>query len=132
MAVRADAAIKKPLSLNSDPGASGRDRNAGKTTARIAVKAGVSRYKVEQAARVEKASPELAEKVKTGQLPLRKAVKALPGGSPKKEQPFRFRGLSGACYPGLRRALEGCPNASRPQLYRELIAFLDGEFNKVS
>ena len=88
---------------------------------------------MEQAARVEKASPELAEKVKTGQqLPLRKAVKALPGGSPKKEQPFRFEVFRERVIRGLRHALEGCPNASRPQLYRELIAFLDGEFNKVS
>jgi hypothetical protein len=62
----------------------------------IAAKIGISRDKVRQARKVHEGSPELAEQVKAGKLPLKEAVRALPGEAPKKRRPISFRSLSEA------------------------------------
>ena len=51
------------------------DKHAGETTTALAAQAGVSRYKVEQAAAVQKADPEAAKDVLAGKSTLREAAK---------------------------------------------------------
>ena len=57
--------------------------HANSTAGRIAAKAGVSRYKAEQAIAVGKHAPELAEKVVKGEMPLRDAAKVAQKRKPK-------------------------------------------------
>jgi len=66
---------KKPPAAKSTQGVSGTDKHAGETTTALAAQAGVSRYKVEQAAAVQKADPEAAKDVLAGKSTLREAAK---------------------------------------------------------
>lgn len=53
------------------------DRNAGKSTQKAAEQFGVSRHKVEQAKKVAKADPALADQVKAGEVKLADAAKSV-------------------------------------------------------
>ncbi len=87
---------------NSDEPSTQRDHsaeNARRTAGQIAEKAKVSRYKAEQALKLTKAAKAdpkaaaVAEKVRKGEVPLRKAVKAVepPKPSPVSRKPLRDR-----------------------------------------
>jgi hypothetical protein len=60
--------------LNPGPPArTSKEKNKRSTAGRVAAKAGVSRYKAEQALKVQKADPDLFEKVTNGTITLKKA-----------------------------------------------------------
>jgi hypothetical protein len=63
-----------------------KEKHANSTAGKIAAKVGVSRHKVEQALKVEKESPELANKVISGEVDLNEAVKSLPSEQDKKKE----------------------------------------------
>lgn len=87
----------KAASETADPksGPPSRDikkKQANSTAGKIAAKAGVSRYKAEQAIKVQKEDPEAAERVIRGEVKLSEAVKAEKPEDDQADQFLKIRG----------------------------------------